>query len=579
MRLVLRLLDRTFARRLSSPRAALPACPQFASSYRFFNTTHSYDMADAAPPCSAPQKRGKPQGGRPWKKKTKREKNITQGSSEDVLRMDLLALMKDRGIDPEAPVDLNSLPAPGSEIEVEVHELSSTGDGLAIQKDSSINQIYTVPFVVPGDVARIKVVRHLVQDKHSMADFLSVVTPSPRRDDSRIQCQYFSRCGGCQFQMLDYADQLNLKKRIVEKAFLNFSGINLPVPVGETIGSPLQYGYRTKLTPHFDGPPGGRALKRSGQKAQFANVPEIGFMLKGRRRVLDIEDCPIGTPVVRKGVINERKRVADNLGQYSRGATLLVRENTKRYPKGDAEIPTEINDGDTVMVEEGEFVDVKTYETNALAMTTEYVNGKLFTNPAGSFFQNNNSILKPFTEYVRANVHPPSTTPETSPIKYLIDAYSGSGLFTISLSDLFINSVGIDIAEQSITYARDNARLNGMSEERCSFIAADAGELFKSVTYAPDETLVILDPPRKGCDEDFLRQLLRFAPKRVIYISCNVHTQARDVGFLVRGSEHSGGCAYEVESLRGFDFFPQTGHVEGACVMSRVDKKTVESTV
>ncbi|KAL5615415.1 hypothetical protein BROUX41_005462 [Berkeleyomyces rouxiae] len=575
MRLALRLLERAFAR--PPARVGLSASLHLHFSSPVHHRTHFHIMADAAPPCTAPQKRAKPQSGRPWKKKTKREKNITQGSSEDVLRMDLLALMKERGINPEAPVDFSALPAPGSEIDVEVHELSSTGDGLAIQKDSDITQIYTVPFVVPGDVARIKVVRHLIPDKHSMADFISVVTPSPRRDDSRVQCQYFSKCGGCQFQMLDYADQLGLKKRIVEKAFLNFSGINLPVPVGDTIGSPLQFGYRTKLTPHFDGPPGGRALKRSGKKPQFDGVPDIGFMLKGRRKVLDIEDCPIGTPVVRKGVINERKRVAENIDQYSRGATLLVRENTKRYPKGSAEIPAEINDVDTVMAEEGEFVDVKTYETNALAMTTEYVNGKLFTNPAGSFFQNNNSILKPFTEYVRANVHPPSTTAETSPIKYLIDAYSGSGLFTISLSDLFVNSVGIDIAEQSITYARDNARLNGMSDERCSFIAADAGELFKSVTYAPDETLVILDPPRKGCDEDFLSQLLRFAPKRIIYISCNVHTQARDVGFLVRGGEDSEGYTYEVESLRGFDFFPQTGHVEGACVMSRVEKKPTEA--
>ncbi|KKA26276.1 hypothetical protein TD95_000004 [Thielaviopsis punctulata] len=534
-------------------------------------------MSDSVPACAS-QKRGKPQSGRPWKKKTKREKNITQGSSEDVLRMDLLALMKARGIDPDAAVDFATLPPPGSEIDVHVHELSSTGDGLAIQVDSPHTQIYTVPFVVPGDVARIRVVRHLLADKHSMADFVRVVTPSPRRDDARVQCQYFSKCGGCQFQMLDYADQLAIKKRIVEKAFANFSDIELPVPVGDTIGSPLQYGYRTKLTPHFDGPPGGRALKRRGEKPQFDSVPEIGFMLKGRRKVLDIEDCPIGTPVVRKGVINERKRVAENLAQYSRGATLLVRESTKRYDKDSAEIPAVINDEDTVMVEnEDGSVDVKTYETNALAKTTEYVNGKLFTNPAGSFFQNNNSILKPFTEYVRANVHPPHTTAATSPIKYLIDAYSGSGLFTISLSDLFVNSVGIDIAEQSITYARDNARLNGMSPERCSFIAADAGELFKSVTYAPDETLVILDPPRKGCDEDFLRQLLRFAPKRVIYISCNVHTQARDVGFLVRGCQEVGGAQYEVESLRGFDFFPQTGHVEGACVMSRVDTGAVAS--
>ena len=81
---------------------------------------------------------------------------------------------------------------------------------------------------------------------------------------------------------------------------------------------------------------------------------------------------------------------------------------------------------------------------------------------------------------------------------------------------------------------------------------------------------MVLDPPRKGCDADFLGQLLRFGPRRVVYVSCNVHTQARDVGVLVRG-EGGDGARYALESLVGFDFFPQTGHVEGVAVLNRVD--------
>jgi tRNA (uracil-5-)-methyltransferase len=115
-------------------------------------------------------------------------------------------------------------------------------------------------------------------------------------------------------------------------------------------------------------------------------------------------------------------------------------------------------------------------------------------------------------------------------------------------------------------------------------LAADAPELFKSVSgYDADETVVVLDPPRKGCDASFLSQLLQFAPRRVVYVSCNVHTQARDVGLLVRGEveglggkggEEEGGkrVRYEIESIRGFDFFPQTGHVEGVAVLNRVDE-------
>jgi tRNA (uracil-5-)-methyltransferase len=116
-----------------------------------------------------------------------------------------------------------------------------------------------------------------------------------------------------------------------------------------------------------------------------------------------------------------------------------------------------------------------------------------------------------------------------------------------------------------------------MSPSQCSFIDADAAELFKSVMFPNDETVVVIDPPRKGCDDNFLTQLLKFAPRRVVYVSCNVHTQARDVGVLVRGMEE-GGTHYDIESLRGFDFFPQTGHVEGVAVLNRSEKESDETS-
>ncbi|KAL6830478.1 S-adenosyl-L-methionine-dependent methyltransferase [Trichoderma sp. SZMC 28015] len=553
-------------------------------------------QASAAPsaPSAAPQtssngangnrpKRPNPGGNnRSWKqKKTKREKNITEGSSEEVLRYDIEALLESRRSEADTPADgeatetQEDLPAEGTETEVEVLELSSTGDGLAMRAGS--NQVYVVPFTVPGDIAKVKVFRHLRRENQTVADFISIVKPSPLRDDSRIQCKYFGTCGGCQFQMLDYAEQLRRKRRIVDKAFQNFA--NLPaelVPsILDTIGSPLQYGYRTKLTPHFDGPPGFRPHKRNkgGPKPQFESCPDIGFMKKGQRKVMDIEDCPIGTDVVRLGMKRERERMQKEFGEYQRGATILLRENTQRHPvdaAGDDAAPAADNLPPYTVRNDSEFgIDIKTCETDSKATTHEFIRDHHFTNPAGSFFQNNNSILPVFTDYIKQHVLPPSSSSSPSDIKYLIDAYSGSGLFTITLASVFQHSTGIDIAADSIASARQNAALNGLGEDRCKFIAADAGELFKSVTYDPEETTVILDPPRKGCDADFLGQLRRFGPRRVVYVSCNVHTQARDVGVLVRGEGE--GKRYEIESLRGFDFFPQTGHVEGVAVLNRVD--------
>lgn len=559
--------------------------------------------------------KGGQDGPRGWgnsskKRMPKKQKPAKEGSHEEVLMLDIQALIEETKLaddcaTSETETQPEALPEQGSEVEVEVLKLSSTGDGLARQPGSK--QIYVVPFAIPGDTVKVKAYRHLTKEGYTAADFISVTKPSPLRDDSRIRCKYFTRCGGCQFQMMDYADQLRHKKTIVERAFRNFSDLppELVPAVQDTFGSPLQYGYRTKLTPHFDGPPGFQGKRRGvpKEKKVLQEMPDIGFMLKGGpRRVLDIEDCPIGTDAVRRGMARERERMKAEYGQYERGATILLRENTARVPKDDA-LPDPLPQ-DAVVVEGDSHTDIKTCITDNNATSKEFIGDFTFTNRAGDFFQNNNSILKPFTDHIREHILPPtppdggSPSTQKKPIRYLIDAYSGSGLFTITLSTLFPGgSIGIDIAEKSIAFARRNAALNGLAEgEQCTFIAADAPRLFESVSqFDPDETAVVLDPPRKGCDESFLRQLLGFAPRRVVYVSCNVHTQARDVGVLVRGEvggfmkggggggEKGEGQAgengaaegkktrYEIESLRGFDFFPQTGHVEGVAILNRVD--------
>jgi len=514
-------------------------------------------------------------------------RKITAGvPSTDTQNTELVAeagnvgqISEENGERPKAVTEVN-LPEPFTEIDIEVVELSSTGDGLAVQHGS--DQVYVVPFTAPGDTVTVKVIKHFREEQYSLADFISVVKPSHLRDDSRIECPYFAKCSGCQFQMLDYQVQLDHKKKIVEKAYKNLSDLPpemVPI-VQDTIGSPLQYGYRTKLTPHFDGPPGARKNRNGEHKAYFQEVPPIGFNQKGLRKTIDIEDCPIGTDAVRMGMKRERLRVAEELSKYKRGATILLRESTNRIANDSEEALSEPTNA--IKTTTSTHTDLKYCITDNNATSKEYIDHFIFTNPAGSFFQNNNSILPIFTAYIREHALPPpissdSDSSQAPQLKYLIDAYSGSGLFTITLSSLFTSSTGIDISSSSIVSARHNAELNNLPSSQCKFIAADAQELFKEVTYPAEETVVIIDPPRKGCDEGFLKQLLKFGPRRVVYVSCNVHTQARDVGVLVRGLKDGEtgekgkgtGKRYEIESLRGFDFFPQTGHVEGVAILNR----------
>ncbi|KAL8380860.1 hypothetical protein RB595_005245 [Gaeumannomyces hyphopodioides] len=563
---------------------ATPAAAPAAASL----TAH--DTGSPKPSDSRPPKRpaeGNRGPGKNAKKFKKDKKKPKEGGNEEVLAAEIEDLLATLDL---AGKDQPPLPETGVEFDVKVVEQSSTGDGLALQEGSS--HVYVVPFAFPGDTVRVRVHRHGPGgQRHSLADFVSVVSPSPMRDDARVRCRYYGRCGGCNFQPLSYADQLAHKRRVVERAFAHFSGMppgSLP-PVGDTIGSPLQYGYRTKLTPHFDGAQNRRARPLTA-------VPDIGFMLKGRRRTIDIEDCPIGTEAVRRGMKRERARMAVEYGSYSRGATILLRESTQRFPKTvDAEgnsaasLPEDLP-ADAVRTETDRYVDVKTCISNPKGTSTEYIDDFVFENEANSFFQNNNSILPKFTAYVREHILPPAAPTDdqnnddgsaSRPVRNFIDAYSGSGLFTIALSPIFgagdKSSIGIDIDEKAIRKASQNAVLNGL-QNKVRFVANDAARLFSEGAPAdmdPDATVVVLDPPRKGCDAPFLRQLLAFGPRRVLYVSCNVHTQARDVGVLSRGhvdgeERPEGGPTYEVESIRGFDFFPQTFHVEGVAVLNRV---------
>ena len=196
----------------------------------------------------------------------------------------------------------------------------------------------------------------------------------------------------------------------------------------------------------------------------------------------------------------------------------------------------------------------------------EMIGDYLFQYTAGEFFQNNNVILPLMVNYVRGLIDPGRAEDYPS---HLVDAYCGAGLFAISLSTRFSKVAGIELSQSSIASAKRNAEINGIPENKICFMTGDASDIFATVRDFPaKKTVVIIDPPRKGCDEAFIRQLVKFRPGVVVYVSCNVHTQARDIGNIVRETEGEGeGRRYRLERLRGFDLFPQTVHVESVALL------------
>ncbi|EKM75220.1 hypothetical protein AGABI1DRAFT_64825 [Agaricus bisporus var. burnettii JB137-S8] len=536
-------------------------------------------------------------------------------SPEDVLWHEIKSVLGpsvvgkaiEEGVEYESPFSFHE------EVEVVVKSLSPSGDAVAVaveERFSSTPWAIIVPLALPGEVVRVKVYRNARM--HSVADLVTVVTPNlDLRDDSRVQCRYFGRCAGCQYQMLSYDSQLTFKRDVIIKAYKNFSGLpESSVPtILPTIGSPLQYGYRTKITPHFEAAPKSLLRKKQAEKTDKDEVTEqpdwlkIGFNIVGKRQVLDIEECPIATPVINQALTSERANIIRKAYTYKRGVSLILRDSLDPT----ISLPPETVSSDSSQVETylSEALDKHVCITSHTAKIRENVGGFLFEYPASSFFQNNNSVLIPLTEYVKEAIFPSGS--EKHRPTHLVDTYCGSGLFAITLSPYFETISGIELSTDSIRSAQHNVSLNKslraipafnnlvlspsatvstlptVSEPNISFRSGTASDIFSSVSSFPrHETVIVIDPPRKGCDEEFIRQVVKFRPAVLVYVSCNVHTQARDIGMLLKmvdevenndsgdGELKEKRGRYALESLRGFDLFPQTGHVESVAVLRLV---------
>ncbi|MBT6168378.1 class I SAM-dependent RNA methyltransferase [Akkermansiaceae bacterium] len=386
-------------------------------------------------------------------------------------------------------------------VELKIETLSNLGAGIA----KPDGWVVFVPFALPGERIRAKVWRNEANCSH--ADLVEILDPSPDRIEPH--CRHFTTCGGCQYQHLPYEKQLEWKTRQVRELLLHMVGIE--EEVNPTIPSPKQWGYRSKITPHFQRPKPGEDFP-------------IGFLEFNRRtRLVDVYNCPIAMDEINEALQPIRDDVKRRAAEYKKGATLLLRATEDRV------------------------------ETDHRAPVSEKVGDLKFNFLAGDFFQNNPFILDSFTGHAAEQAKGPNQ-------KYLLDAYCGSGLFGLTLAKNFEQVVGIELSETSADWARRNAKTNGI--ENASFIASSAEALFADITFPSEQTSVLIDPPRKGCSMDFLNQLFTFGPSRVVYVSCNPATQMRDLkSFLEQG--------YKIESIQPFDLFPQTRHLECVIALSR----------
>lgn len=387
------------------------------------------------------------------------------------------------------------------EVEVEIQDLSNLGHGVG-----RVNEwVVFVPYTLPGELVRARIWRN--KSRYSDADLVEVLRPSSDRVEPR--CSLFGECGGCQYQHYRYEAQLEWKSRQIEQLLQKMAG--LEAKVQPCIGNlEHTYGYRSKLTPHFNRPP------------HLPDTP-IGFQRAASRSVIDIEACPIALPQINESLEQERIRLRSEVGRYRKGGTLLLRAGLGGV------------------------------ETDMRAAVEDAVGEYRFRFVAGEFFQNNPYMIGTLVNYAIREASGGS-------IRYLVDAYCGVGVFGICGASAFEAVCGIEVSEQAIAFARENALANSISN--IEFLAGKSEAVFEGLTFSGDESCVLLDPPRKGCDTAFLDQLVAFRPARIVYVSCGPDTQARDVGFLVESG-------YRLGAVQPFDLFPQTRHIENVITLFR----------
>jgi tRNA/tmRNA/rRNA uracil-C5-methylase (TrmA/RlmC/RlmD family) len=443
-------------------------------------------------------------------------------------------------------VGLGRVTLPSSQPSAVSDQPEGSDSGLRSQVSAvSSGWVVMVPFTLPGEKVRARVYRN--HKNYSEADLLEVLTPSPHRIDPK--CPLFGTCGGCQYQHLTYAEQLKWKRQQVEELLKYMAGVEFTV--NPVIGSPREFGYRSKITPHFSAQPRRKEVTSDKEQGSGENHP-IGFLKQGTRfDLVDVPQCLIATPEINAKLTEVREKTRRRLaaGEYKRDATLLLRHAQEGV----------VTDYDAVI---HEVIGVEPDLRAGLAPSP--------TNPPGGrvppsaekplrlhflardFFQNNPFILPAFTGYVREQA-------AASGARLLVDAYCGSGLFALSCARAFERVAGVEISETSVKFATENAAANGIGN--ATFRAADAAQIFAGLDFPPAETAVVIDPPRKGCDQPFLDQLFAFGPRAVVYVSCDPATQMRDLrGFLAAG--------YRLTAVQPFDLFPQTRHLE--CVITLV---------
>ena len=451
-------------------------------------------------------------------------------------------------------------------IELTITSLTSEGDGVGRTDDGIV---VFIPDTAPGDVVEALILK--VKKNVAYAKVSRIITPSDDRIDP--DCPVATRCGGCVYRHLSYEAELQVKRRKVLDAVTRIGKLDGDL-VRDIIPSENIDGYRNKAMIPV-------GLDREGKVI-------MGFYSRHSHRIAPCIDCRLSPPIFnritavvysflsehpflvytpgnRSGVRHLYLRYAASTGdvmvcivarkRHFADDTILYNSLKEQFPEIKS-IVVNINPDDTNVI-----LGKKTVTVDGSDAIADTFCGLRFELSAPSFYQVNHDQAERL--YAKAREYAALTGGEV-----LLDLYCGTGTIGLSMARECRELIGVEIVPEAIENAKRNAERNGISNARflCGDASAAAAQL-KGEGIAPD--VIVVDPPRKGLTPELIDTIAAMRPDRVVYVSCDPATLARDLSVFNEKN-------YSVKEITPVDMFPRTAHVEAVVMMSRNEDESID---
>ncbi len=453
-------------------------------------------------------------------------------------------------------------PQQGQLVELEITDLADSGDGVGRYD----NIVVFVPDTVTGDRVLAKLTR--VKPRYANAKLDRILEPSPQR--TRPSCIVADKCGGCQWQHIKYESQLEAKRQQVEQALIRLGGFSQPTVDAVLPAAP--FAYRNKATYPVDRSSDGKV--------------RAGYYQKGSHKIVNLNQCPVQDdrldPLLAQvkqdiefhgwSIYNESehrgkiRHLAVRIGRRTGEMLLTIVTTDDRL--------SNIKERSQVWMERypglvGVCVNINRDRTNVIfgpetrcvagreELTEEFAGLRWQLRP-DTFFQVNTEAAETLLDVVIEGLNLQGD-------EAIVDAYCGIGTFALPLAQRVQQVVGIEAQPEAVELARRNAIANNI--DNTEFIIGKVEKQLGEWTMensSVSKRVVLLDPPRSGCDRAVLNTLLDWQPQRIAYVSCKASTLARDLKILCDSGE------YQLDRVTPVDFFPQTPHVECVAFLSRV---------